>query len=190
MTVEDDKKSLRSEMKRRRDSISLRKEKSLAVSELLLSSDIIGKADLVLCYISVGSEVSTRYLIDELIASGKPVAAPKCTGEGKMEFFLIRSRNDLEKGKYGIPQPDKNCRYAEISKDTVCIVPGLSFTISGDRLGYGGGYYDRFLSLNRGLRTVGLTFEELIMPSLPCGAHDTGVKYLATEKRLVMCSGK
>ena len=123
-------------------------------------------------------------LLDYLLSENKNVYAPKCSKNGQMNFFLIKSSDELQKGAYGIPEPTGEIEPV-ITERTVCIVPAVSFTEIGCRLGYGGGYYDRFLSKNPMLFTIGVCYEDLISETLPCTEHDVKVKAVITEERTV-----
>jgi 5-formyltetrahydrofolate cyclo-ligase len=114
----------------------------------------------------------------------KRVALPRCEGDGKMNFYYINSVNDLKKGAYGIQEPNEKCALFEGRDSALCIVPALSYDKHGHRLGYGGGYYDRFLSKFSG-KTVGICYEENICDSLMHGKYDRPVTLIVTEKRIV-----
>lgn len=182
-----DKKTIRSICREIRGAVKDAELKSIAAAENILSFNKIISADTVLLYASIGSETKTDLLIKNLLANGKKVALPRCSDNGFMTFYCISSITDLINGKYNIPEPASFCQEAEITHNTVCIVPGLAFTNSGARLGYGGGYYDRFTAANPGIYTIGLTFEELILSELPVLPHDLTVNAIATEERMVLC---
>lgn len=185
-----DKKSLRRIFMEKRGSIRDRERKSAFAANRILAYEKIINADTILIYVSVGSETGTSILIDSLIERGKIVALPKCSNNGSMIFHSVSSIRELVPGMYNIPEPRENCPVAEITGKTVCIVPGLAFTENGGRLGYGGGYYDRYTAAFPELFTIGLTFEELIVPELPILPHDLRVKAIATEERMVLCSAE
>ena len=94
------------------------------------------------------------------------------------------SLNDLREGMYGIREPDEALPCSEITENTVCIVPGLAFTPDGGRLGYGGGYYDRFLSDYSGT-SIGLCYSELLFDSLPSEEYDIAVDIIITDSLAV-----
>ncbi len=156
----------------------------------LILNEKFSEAELVLTYVSIGPEVSTRELITYALECGKRVAVPKCESGGIMHFHEIKSLDDLTDGRFDIPEPCEGCLAAEITENTVCIVPGMAFTPDGNRLGYGGGFYDRFLSANKGIYTIALGYDELITPALHCEEHDIRVNAIITEKRLVVCSAE
>ena len=102
----------------------------------------------VFVYISKSIEVDTFSIVKRALADGKQVASPRCVpGTYEMEFYYIRSLDDLEKGTFGVLEPKhQQCKLVTDLSHGFCIVPGLCFDAKGYRLGYGKGYYDRFLS--------------------------------------------
>lgn len=185
-----DKKYLRRLYKEKRSLIGQKESKASAAADILLECNKIAAADTILLYASFGSELGTGYLIDKLLSLKKKIACPKCYDNGIMKFYYISSPDSLKPGKYGIPEPDESNDTPEITDRTVCIVPGLAFTETGIRLGYGGGFYDRFTAVFPKLYTIGFTYEELLVAELPALSHDLRVNAVVTEERMVYCSGK
>ena len=143
-------------------------------------------AETVFLYYSYGSEVGTTDIIDFCLKNGKRVALPKCLDKcGRMEFYLLSDGFDsLDSGMYGIYEPDsESCSIAESDEKSVCIVPGLAFDKGGYRLGYGKGYYDRFLVDFKGL-TVGLCYEKCLCDELPYDEYDCKIQTLITEHKI------
>ena len=170
---------------------ALGKQKRLAVSHAdadreilrrLLQTEAFRESDLVLCYVSVASEADTRALLSHCFAVGKRVAVPRCEGGGVMRFHEVTSLQTLRVSPLGIPEPDASFPVPQCSEKTLCIVPGLLFDLAGHRIGYGGGYYDRFLAAFPG-KTVGLCYEALLCERLPHEPFDCPVQTLLTEKR-------
>ena len=123
-----------------------RAEAGRIIAARLFSSKVYEDAGTVCCYASFGSEVPTEEIIEESLRRGKCAAVPKVTGKQKMKFALIHSMADLKAGFHGIPEPESWCR--EIPKcgsKLLVIVPGVVFDRAGNRIGYGGGYYDSYL---------------------------------------------
>ncbi len=137
----------------------------------------------VLLYVSKSIEVDTYALIEKALKDGKTVAVPRCMeGTRNMAFYCITSLNDLEKGNFGVYEPKVDiCVPLNDMKQGLCIVPGMVFDIKGYRLGYGKGYYDRFLSVFQG-NVVGLCYSNCICWQLPRGIYDKSVDILVTEK--------
>ena len=161
-------------------------ERDRLIFEKLISSKIYSSSSLVLTYVSTPIEVDTHALILRALADSKRVAVPKCIdGTREMKFYLIRSMQDLEKATFSVLEP-KTDICEELTKydiqDTLCIVPGLSFDLSGYRLGYGKGYYDRFLFKAKGLRKIGLCYCACTSNRLIKGRFDIPVDILITEK--------
>lgn len=124
-------------------------------------------------YASFNDEVSTVNIIKELIRQGKRVTVPKITGKD-LTFYEIKSLEDLSPSlnKYGIPEPHrKENRPVNKEEIEVMIVPGVCFDGEGYRLGYGGGYYDRYLEGSDCLK-AGICFKEQLLTSLPHDEHD------------------
>lgn len=187
MTDMDDKRLLRKFYSDKRAAVASKASKDASIAKHILTSAVIDSADNVLLYASFGSEVSTETIIEKLLKDGKNVALPKCRENGRMTFHLITSLSQISAGKYGIAEPDSSLPVPVYSDKTVAVVPGLAFTENGKRLGYGGGFYDRFLAEYPLIYTIGITYEELIAASLPCLPHDLSVCALATEERMVLC---
>ena len=165
-------------------------EKSLSDKKIL--NKLLGlwsfrNSEVVLCYVSNKIEVSTRDFIEEALRRNKTVAVPKCIdGTRDMDFYIISSFDDLSVGSFGIDEPDeKKCKKLESFEDSVCIVPALTFDNEGYRLGFGKGYYDRFLSGYSGTK-IGICYESCITQKLPRGKYDCKVDTLVTDRRIII----
>ncbi len=153
------------------------------IYDLFFSSELYKNSNLFLVYVSFGSETDTRNIINKIIDDKKRAAVPKCIGKGTMTFIEINSIDELVPGKYGIPEPE----YTEASEiknfsGAVCITPGAAFDSNGKRIGYGGGYYDRYLSLRPEILRVGICYSEFLFDAVPTEQHDISVSYIITEK--------
>ena len=138
-----------------------------------------------LIYVSTAIEVDTFRIIRQAIADGKRVAVPRCVPDTRnMEFYYIRSTDELKPGAFGVlePEPVADNLYNE-NDGGLCIVPAFSYDWRGYRLGYGKGYYDRFLSRFEG-NMVGICYSECVQRSLPHGRFDRPVELLVTESYL------
>jgi len=183
-----DKKELRKFFRLKRNGITERDKKNLKITERVLADSHIRNAGTILVYVSYGSETDTHFIIKKLLADGRKTAVPRCLENGIMDFIYIESFDDLSAGNFGILEPSGN-KKAVITENTVCIVPALSFARDGTRLGYGGGYYDRFLETEN-IYTIGICFDEMISDELPSEIHDIKIKTIITEERTVQCSAE
>ena len=134
-------------------------------------------------FASVGREVNTHPLIGHAFSCGKTVLLPKCHAKGRMEFYEYNG--SLTDGRFGIPEPTGETAVIPASEDLM-ILPGLSFTISGIRMGQGGGYYDRFLEKYPCI-TVGLCRNVFIQKDIPTMWNDLPVDYVITETTVYKC---
>lgn len=147
------------------------------------------EAELVLGYYPIGSEgrgyePDVRPALLEALARGKRVAIPRCAGERDMDFFLIDSLNGLRPGSFGVPEPDPE-RHPRLPRPEggFCLVPALAFDREGYRLGYGKGYYDRFLSRFEG-NSLGICYGDFLLDTLPRGYHDRPVDAVLTQQTI------
>lgn len=148
------------------------------------------EAGLILTYVSTPIEVNTRRLIEKSLLAGKRVAVPRCVpGTREMEFYLIRSIEELSPGTFGVlePSPEHSVLLEDFSKG-LCIVPALSFDYQGYRLGYGKGYYDRFLARFGG-SSVGLCYDNCMARNLPAGRYDRPVQLIVTQRKTLAVEG-
>lgn len=177
------KAELRKHLSEMRKGLSLeyRRRMDYEIESRLICSEEYSKADIIFTYVSVKDEPDTRGIIHAALVNGKAVAVPLCVEDNNMEFYLIKSADDLVKGKYGLFEPDKTkCKKVEPTEESLCIVPGLSFDAKGFRLGKGGGYYDRFLKDFKGT-SAGLCYHSFLRLQLPAESFDIPVDITVTE---------
>lgn len=141
--------------------------------------------NVLLIYVSTPIEVDTFRIIRQALEDGKRVAVPRCVPDTRnMEFYYIDSTDELSPGMFGVLEPAVNSeRLYKESDGGLCIVPAFSYDWRGYRLGYGKGYYDRFLSRFEG-NMVGVCYSECVQRSLPHGRFDRPVELLVTESYL------
>lgn len=156
------------------------------VYNMLVDSDIFKNAQTILLYASLDDEISTDSMIDYAINSGKKVALPVCRDKnGNMDFYYIKSTDELVKGYFSVREPDADkCTVVTDYSGSICIVPAVSYDEKGYRLGYGKGYYDRFLQKYTSI-SVGLCYNELIEKELPINSFDVPVDYIVTQNRVI-----
>ena len=135
----------------------------------------------ILLYASVGSEIDTWRIFDAAIKAGKKVAFPLCFEDNTMKYYYVNSRDDLETGSFGILEPKRGLEEYSPQSLSLCVVPGIVFDKEGYRIGYGKGFYDRFLSTFPGVK-VGLVYSNMIIPKVPRGRFDKHVDILISER--------
>lgn len=161
-----------------RKNIKNKEEKSEKIINTLLSSEFYKKATDVFVYVSTDDEVDTLTLIEKMLKDKKTLYAPKCTEKGFMEARKFERLSDLSLDKFGILAPS-----GEVSNHIdLIIVPGVAFNENLHRIGYGGGYYDRFLNDTDNV-TCGLFFEEQ-RAEFSAESHDMPLDYIITDTKI------
>ncbi len=185
--IREQKSELRKQFKAIRAAYSPDEKEKLdkKITNRLINMWKFREADIIFCYVSLRSEVDTHSIINFAFEQGKRVAVPRCVeGTRELEFYYIDSMDDLSAGTFGVLEPEQNAenRVSDY-KSGLCIVPALSFDCEGFRLGFGKGYYDRFLSIFEST-VVGLCYSDCVVDKLPHGKYDKNVDILVTEKSL------
>ncbi|MFZ0679819.1 5-formyltetrahydrofolate cyclo-ligase [Candidatus Binatus sp.] len=189
-TVADEKKNLRAIMIACRD--ALPGERAAAWSESVqrkvLASESYRDASAIVLYAAIGNEVSTDLILADALASGRPVFYPSIDVAGKtIVVRRIRDRAELVPGAYGILEPPPSAEVLDrksFAKVLVC-VPGVAFGIEGQRLGRGGGHYDRFIArLGGEAITVGLAFSFQLFDRVPETELDRRLNFIVTESEV------
>ena len=188
-----DKNDLRKEFTTRRNSLNHKDINRISnnIFNYLYSLPIYKNASAIMSYVSIDKEVFTHHFIKKSIKDGKKVYIP-VTKPATKELalsHLIDFDKDLEKGHWGLLEPKKGTfRPQSDELLNLILVPGLVFAQNGHRLGYGGGYYDGFLSsLTKPTPTIAVAFEFQVIETLPIQSHDVPVDYILTEERLIKC---
>lgn len=149
----------------------------------LLKISAYKKAKVIFTYVSRAEETDTRRFISRALDEGKIVAVPRCREAGVMKAYRIQGLEDLEEGAYHILEPRDFCREIMPEDIDLAVVPCVSCSRGGERLGYGGGYYDRYLALCRALR-VALCRERLVCDMIPADIYDCAMDFVITEKNI------
>ncbi len=141
-----------------------------------------------LAYIGAkANEVDTLPLLKRRVAEGGRVLVPVAGPDGRLDWCLLEADTPLEVTSFGILEPASNAKHLITpNSDALVLVPGVAFSRDGYRLGYGAGYYDRFLAQHSGVK-VGLVFECCLAERLPVEAHDIPVDWVITEKGVTRC---
>jgi len=154
-----------------------------SIAEHIFSWDIYRSSKVLFCFVSFRSEVNSFSIIENSLKLGKTVAVPRVNlSTSEMDACVIEDlSSSLEPGYYGILEPLKNCDILDYHSLELVITPGLAFTLLGERIGYGGGFYDRFLERHGQAVSCALTYDRFILEELPVKEHDLAVDYVITE---------
>jgi 5-formyltetrahydrofolate cyclo-ligase len=194
------KKRLREKLLKQRNAIpsDLKVQKEASIESRLLALDIFQKSESVLMYVSFRSEVDTTGYLKDIIKLGKKLILPVVDSRHKvLKLYELKDMSELVPGYMGIPEPGiRRYRRATLKDIDLVIIPGTGFDLKGNRLGYGGGYYDRLLSyeskqlaqVEKHIPTVALAFEEQIGEEIPAEPHDIKVDMIVTDERLIQCA--
>lgn len=183
------KQEFRNKAKLERKNIQDKDLLSSQIANIFLNSNLYKNSKTVLCYSAINDEVDTSLIISKAIQDGKILALPYCVDDnGIMEFYIIEDFNrQTVTGSYGIIEPNINlCKRLETFDNSVIIVPALCFDKRGHRLGYGKGYYDRFLE-KHSLISVGLCYNSLVKNEIPIDKYDKPVNFILTESQIITC---
>jgi len=189
------KNEVRSELLERRRAIppEKREEWDKKISGIFLNSISYRFCDIILIYVSAKDEISTSAIIEHSLANKKIVACPiSNTGDNTLSFKTISSTGELYSGSYNIFEPPKtNPDFRDFLNSSaaggkrqplaICVIPCLSYDSEGYRMGYGKGYYDRFLPAFEGTK-IGLCYSEFKSNKLPKGKYDVKLDVIITEK--------
>lgn len=185
------KKAIRKQILERRNELTeaQRQQASRQIADTLYATVEYQKTDTLLTYVSYGSEVDTFDIIRKSLTQGKKVYCPRVLAPGQMEFYRIHSLTELKEGYQGIPEPVGeevfSITEATCQDSLLMLMPLTVFDSRRNRLGYGGGFYDRYLSTAEGMLTIGLAFEcQRRKEILPTESHDICVKKIITENKI------
>lgn len=181
-----EKNELRRQKRKLRKSLSVFRilNYSNRIYEALLQEPAYRQADVILAYMSFSSEVDTRFLIDSALKSGKQVAIPKCEDKETIRFYYIKNKEQTAPGTYGIMEPTTEEPVdPEDGRNYLCLLPGVAFDENCNRLGYGGGYYDRFLKQHPRVGRIMLAYELEKTEELLPDETDVPAQVVLTEVR-------
>ena len=170
----------------------------------ILTLKEFAEADTVFCFVSTEEEIDTRLIFKEAWKKGKRVVVPRCEGKGHMEAYEIHSFSELAEGSYGILEPGKNCKMVSSDEIRFAVVPCLSCSSDGWRLGYGGGFYDRYFSRAESMRAASkendcagkrmvkaaICREQLLEEDICREEHDIRMDIVVTERKKYLIGGE
>ena len=185
MTRQEEKQTLRGIMKRLEQQLSptYRERADRSIAAHLLAMPEYQEAQTVFCFVSTPREINTLPILEDILRSGKQLCVPLCVAKGVMETRLVTDLSQLRPGAYGLMEPPADAPLVSVDDIDFAVLPCTTCNHLGQRLGKGGGYYDRFLSHYRG-GTVLLCREKLIREEIPLEPHDYPIPWVLTEKGL------
>lgn len=167
---------------RREIPFSIRKAADTAITEKIVNTPEFTNAKTIFVYMDFNQEVATDEIIKVALEQGKIVGAPRISG-GQMNFFVIEGESDLEPCLYGMMEPGTKCPLVSLAD--LIIVPGIAFDKNKHRIGYGGGYYDKFLAKHPKVPTIAVAYEMQILKAVPYEKTDISPDVIFTEKRII-----
>lgn len=181
-----DKRQLRARMKRVRGAIPNRAQQSAAICGHILALPEYARAECVLLYMPIGNEADVRPVLQHALAQGKTVCLPVCREDGRMDAVCCTGEESLRPGAFGILEPVGETVPPQRIDLVLC--PGLAFDGSGGRLGYGKGYYDRYLTKVHAF-CAGVCYTECRIESVPVGRCDVPMAALISPQGVTRMGG-
>ena len=169
------KKELRKKYIEIRKNIDNKCNKDTEIFNEIVNSKEYQDSSLVLTYVSLNEEVDTTRLIEYSLKKGKQVAVPKCE-ENFIYFYYINSLEELQEGHFKVKEPKKLNKVVDF-ENSICIVPGICFDKYNNRVGFGKGYYDRFLQTYEGIK-IGVTYKECVCDKIDTNEFDKKVDFI------------
>jgi 5-formyltetrahydrofolate cyclo-ligase len=163
-------------------------ESNEGLFRVLINMPEFKNAGTIFTYYSLGREVDTVRIIEHALELGKTVTLPVCMKGGVMEARAVRDLGELSKTSFGLLEPLSSTRVVMPEELDFIIVPALSYDRDGFRIGWGGGYYDRYLLRTRAF-TAGISRERLLVDTLPRETHDVAVRCVVTERKARLQDG-
>ena len=188
-----DKKVIRQKILEKRSKLSINEilERSKTIANILFNSNQYNNSNFIFSFISFKDEVNTHEIIKNSIVNGKRIGVPVTVPKNREMLVseLIDFDKELELGYYNILTPKKEyTRIVSPELVDLVLVPGVAFDKRGYRVGYGGGYYDRFLNKwKKGVIKIGLCYDLQLLSQVPTDSYDIPVDYIITEKGLIIC---
>ncbi len=193
------KADIRTDMKLQRNNIpeEKRKEWDAAINQQLLQTEEYRLSKKFFCYVSFGTELDTKPIILQALCEDKEVYVPKVEPNHRMEFYRISHLEGLQPSRFGVPEPltDEELRYRPeaLRQDNsymLMILPGLAFDPFGNRIGYGAGYYDRYLLQNhaRNFYKIALCYDFQLIQRIETQEYDIGADAIITPTKQIICN--
>lgn len=179
-----DKEEIRRQMRMKRRALLPPEQQRAAQAILarLRADEAYQSARSVMAYMACRGELSLDPVIADVLLQGKTLLLPRCEAPGVMTARRVERLSQLKAGAYGLQEPDEDCEIA--SEIDLILVPGTAFDAAGNRIGQGGGYYDRFLAGTRAVR-IGVCHGFALLERVPAGAHDVRMDKVMTPERTI-----
>lgn len=190
--VKDVKKKLRNQYKQYRLSLpaDVKADYDNRICEALMQMVSFRYSDTILMYAPLEGEIDIMPIAEKALSLGKRVAFPRCVEDSRnLDFKYVNSIDELRSGSYSIAEPSEEMESVTDYSKSICIIPGIVFDKEGYRVGYGKGYYDRFLAVYDGTK-FGLAYSECIIDNVPRGRFDRHVDILISEKGARLAKSK
>lgn len=189
LNIKEYKQELRKSCREKRENLSpeIKRDMDLKIAVNIRKLKEYSPARTLLIYMSTPMEVDTRKIIENAWADGKKVAVPRCIpGTRDMEFHYIESFEELHSGTFSVLEPQESKPIVTDFSGCLMIVPGMQFDMQGYRIGYGKGYYDRYMVKFKGI-SVGICYAEELKPFMYHGRYDRAVNIVLTDKKIRTC---
>ena len=190
--VKDVKKKLRNQYKQYRLSLpaDIKADYDKRICDTLMNMVSFRYSETILMYAPLEGEIDVISIAERALSLGKKVAFPRCVEDPRnLDFKYVGSLDELMSGSYSIAEPPEELESVTDFSKSICIIPGVVFDKEGFRVGYGKGYYDRFLANYDGTK-FGLAYSECILPVVPRGRFDRHVDILISEKGASLAKSK
>lgn len=180
-----EKKDIRKTILQSRQALSKEEvyQKSNLIFQTLKECSEYRNAELLYLYMDFKNEVMTRDIIEDAYKLGKKIAIPKIE-ENEMHFYYLEQMEDAKTGYFGIREPKSLERVTD--SQGIMITPGIAFDLQGYRIGYGKGFYDRYLHTNPVSKKIAIAFEVQIVEAIPYDTHDIPMNIIITEDRTII----
>jgi len=183
-----EKKFIRKKIQKARNQLSLKEHelKSKIITKKLLDTNEYKCAKTIFIYYPFRSEIDTKGIIKDALKKSKKIVLPRVSGGRLRIFYVSDIKNDLKPGTFGIMEPDVlKCKEAKFDDVDLAVIPGLCFDLNFNRVGYGGGYYDKVSKmLRKDVKKIALAFDLQIVENVPVCEYDKKIDTIITESKI------